>query len=136
VSVHQVALSDKKGLGYLRLPKDTHWGLATLGGNPVRFKKYDEREVELISLDGFAEENHITQVDFIKIDTEGWELHVLEGGKELIRKNKPIMLIEWNKENMKQCHVVEEDLIKFLDEMGYKWDSVSQDDILCVPKVL
>lgn len=38
------------------------------------------------------------KVDFIKIDTEGCELLCIKGGINLIKKNKPILLIEHNSE--------------------------------------
>ena len=37
------------------------------------------------------------QIDFIKIDVEGFELNVIKGFKNLINKYKPILLIEIEK---------------------------------------
>jgi FkbM family methyltransferase len=49
-------------------------------------------EVDVIKLDEYYKD--IKQVDFIKIDVEGWERHVIEGAFELIKKFKPYLLIE------------------------------------------
>ena len=50
-------------------------------------------EVEIITLDFFVEENNIKRIDFIKMDCEGYELKVLKGASNIIRKFKPRMVI-------------------------------------------
>ena len=35
-------------------------------------------------------------MDLIKIDIEGWELPALRGALNVIRRNKPLMLCEFN----------------------------------------
>lgn len=134
VSTYQVCVSDQPGWRSLRLPTDTHWGLATLGERPLRFGHYEERRVECIALDSFVAANNIKRVDFIKIDTEGWELFVLNGGQEIISKNKPVMLMEFNRENMKQCNVDEDEIYQFLNQIGYELHLAGVEDILCIPK--
>ncbi len=134
VSVHSVCVSNRSGWETLKLPKDTHWGLATLGSKLVRFKECDERKVRSVTLDNFVKKHRVKQVDFIKIDTEGWELYVLQGAKALIKKHRPVILMEFNEENMQQTQVNKEDIHQFLKEMGYEWEFVSREDILCIPK--
>ncbi|MCL5733622.1 MAG: FkbM family methyltransferase [Patescibacteria group bacterium] len=48
-------------------------------------------EAEIMTLDYFVYENKISQVDFIKIDTEGYEANVLRGAKETIQKFRPVI---------------------------------------------
>jgi FkbM family methyltransferase len=47
-----------------------------------------EYKVELTTLDSFAKKEGIGRIDLLKIDTEGNELEVLKGAKELLEKNK------------------------------------------------
>jgi FkbM family methyltransferase len=96
VSVYPIAVSNEPGFAALKLPSDSHWGLSTLGADPKRFNEYTTRSVECIDLDTFVEKEKINKVDFIKIDVEGWELFVLQGGKEMIKRDKPIILMEFN----------------------------------------
>ena len=56
---------------------------------------------------------------FMKIDTEGWEFHVLEGGRKTLEKYKPIIQMEWVPVNMQQCSVNEEELKEFMKRLGY-----------------
>lgn len=44
--------------------------------------------IEVITLDDFVDSEKISQIDFIKIDTEGFEMEVLEGGEKTIRSGK------------------------------------------------
>lgn len=47
-------------------------------------------EVAIKKLDGF----NLTDVDFLKIDCEGYELFVLQGGRETIERCRPVICVE------------------------------------------
>jgi len=60
-----------------------------------------EIEVEVKTLDSFCSENNITKIDFLKIDTEGHELAVLKGARNLItNSNIKIIQFEFNEMNV------------------------------------
>lgn len=44
--------------------------------------------VQVITIDGFCEENSIGHVDYLKIDTEGYDLNVLLGARNLLLDNR------------------------------------------------
>lgn len=50
--------------------------------------------VPVETLDNTVERLAVKKVDFIKIDVEGLELHVLAGGEAVIKRDKPILFIE------------------------------------------
>ncbi len=53
--------------------------------------KYSARlMVEVKTLDSFG----LTDVDFLKIDVEGFEFNVVRGGERTIRQEKPVIIIE------------------------------------------
>lgn len=56
----------------------------------TRVKDDGDTPVEQRTLDSFS----LTDVDFIKIDVEGWEHNVVKGGVETIRKWRPVMIVE------------------------------------------
>lgn len=134
VTVHEIAVTDFIGTTMLTMPNRANWGLSTLGAQPLRFKPYMQRTVQCITLDTFVERNGIAQVHFMKLDTEGSEFAILRGAQKMIARDHPIMLIEYNETNMKQCNVLKKDLDDFLTTMGYTWQLVSSEDILCIPK--
>jgi FkbM family methyltransferase len=115
---HKVALSNETGKTILNTSK-SHNGFHTLGSTPLRFSDTEPIEVETKTLDSFFYDVN-KRLDFIKIDTEGWELNIIKGGMNTIQKYKPIIQLEWVKENMKQCSVSEEELLHVLHTLGYR----------------
>tara|TARA_B100000686_G_scaffold353562_1_gene459683 strand:- start:1988 stop:2932 length:945 start_codon:yes stop_codon:yes gene_type:complete len=57
--------------------------------------KYETRKIPVRRLDGLVEKLQIdARIGFIKIDTEGFETWVIEGGMGTIRKHLPAMVVE------------------------------------------
>ncbi len=133
VFVHQMAATDFSGKITLKMPAMNEWGLSTIGSNVLRFTPVMEREVECIELDSFVAAHHIQKVHFMKLDTEGSELYILRGARKMIMRDHPIILMEYNETNMKQCGICKEDVDTFLRAMGYQWKLISSEDILCIP---
>jgi FkbM family methyltransferase len=53
--------------------------------------------VPVVTLDTYCLENRITEIDLVKIDTEGFELEVFEGAEETFRRLRPKFIqIEFN----------------------------------------
>lgn len=117
VKAYNYALGSKEEVKNLHVPHD-HLGLNTLGDTPKRFDSWKDISVQVKRLDDVLAEDQ--PVDYMKIDTEGWEYHVLKGAERTIRKWKPELFLEVNGENMKQCSVQENELLDFLTSMGYK----------------
>lgn len=71
--------------------------------------------------------NESKPVQFIKIDVEGYEINLLNGAKELLKKYKPTILIEiWNGTDK----FTKSDIWTFLVNLNYKLKSVEGDDYL------
>lgn len=73
----------------------------------------DSNVVDVIDLDSYVEESGVKRVDFIKIDTEGFELDVSHGAKHLIETYKPTIWVESWEDNG-------EKVVSFLLEHGYE----------------
>ncbi len=56
-------------------------------------KQFESFDVKTDTIDNFCEENSINSIDILKIDTEGSEIEVLEGSKNILNKTN-IILIE------------------------------------------
>ena len=64
-------------------------------------ENYVSAEFPMDTLDNFCTKNKIDKIDFLKIDTEGSELEVLKGGKEMLNGNKiKIIQFEFNEMNV------------------------------------
>ncbi len=55
-------------------------------------KFLNTEEIKMTTIDKLVETNNIQSVDFIKIDTEGYEKNILLGAKETIKKFSPIIV--------------------------------------------
>jgi len=62
-------------------------------------KNEETEDVKFVPLDEYWKE--IPYIDFIKIDTDGYEPEVIRGAKKCIEKNHPMMIIEFRKETVK-----------------------------------
>ncbi|MDO8521806.1 MAG: FkbM family methyltransferase [bacterium] len=52
---------------------------------------HDKETVPITTIDAFVREHNLPRVDFIKMDTEGFEKQILEGAKETIHTHRPAM---------------------------------------------
>ncbi|HEV7820925.1 MAG TPA: FkbM family methyltransferase, partial [Burkholderiales bacterium] len=51
--------------------------------------------VQIKALDSLAAERKMTNVDFVKIDVEGEEKHVLEGAAQFLERESPLVMLEF-----------------------------------------
>ncbi len=90
--------------------------------------------VEMHRLDDY----YLQNVSIIKIDTEWFELEVIEGAKKTIVRNKPVMVVEImggvfyltaTPHQKEEIHK----RIKKIEELGYKVYHIALHDYLCIP---
>ena len=144
LTVFQKGLGEKEATQQLVTLNKHHSGMnriqsAVSGGVESESVKVVRLDTEVIAL-------NIKKVSLIKIDVEGYELNVIRGALNTIRKFKPILFVELNEENLKQYGHSSETLVNLLWELGYRvldsktgdvlrnsnWDSM-ETDILCLP---
>ena len=63
---------------------------------------------------------YLKEIDFIKLDVEGYEEKILKGSKNTILKYKPTVVIEQNKDNF--------DAKKLIETWGYRCVSVFEEN--------
>ena len=118
---YNLALSDKEEI--LQIYKSTNgydaWN--SLGGfQKIGNNKYDLENVMCVPLDRFLERNpDVKKPEFIKIDTEGWELHVLKGCYELLKNSNPVLMMEYAQRNLNLTNTKQSDLYDYLTSLGY-----------------
>jgi FkbM family methyltransferase len=92
--VHQLALSNARGRASFFVPIADDGTELHLAGNlkntHAQFQRQKVIDTEIATLDSFA----LSEVTFIKVDVEGSELEVLEGGRATIARDRPTLLIE------------------------------------------
>lgn len=88
---------------------NTPWSYLSKGGK-IGDKGFDTKAIKLDSLKISKPD---LQIKAIKIDTEGEDLKVLQGARNLISNYKPKIIIETRKNNI-------EEIINFLRNLGYE----------------
>jgi len=83
------------------------------------FKKRENGSVLCKKLDIECKRKNIENVDFIKINTEGSELLVLQGARETIIRDKPLIQFKTNSTSMDLFHIENKETIRFLSDLGY-----------------
>lgn len=71
--------------------------------------------VEVRTLDSLT----LNKVDIIKIDVQGFEKFVIEGGVDTINKNKPLLIVEFEDHQLRKFNYGVIDLFKLIKDMGY-----------------
>lgn len=115
VTCRNVGLSDRK---FTAVP-------VKHGENSGCFYMKESSSTESVKMMVLDDEDIPYPVDFIKIDTEGSELHVLKGARKIIEKWKPLIQVETNKCSERYFGYGKEKIFSFLEDLGY---TVMDDD--------
>lgn len=118
-TLHPIALGNTNGMANLAYTSENTGMTHIDSTGPV--------STEIRRLDEFA----ITDIDFIKIDVEGYELFVLEGALETIKKCKPIMCIEQKPHSW--YGLDQHAGVEFLEKNGYRILERIVDDYILGP---
>jgi FkbM family methyltransferase len=118
INVYSEALGDFAKNGILNVCPD-HRGLNTMGKKLIRFSEKESQKisVQVNTLDNIFEKQ---KIDLIKIDTEGSEFDILKGGMNVIRRDKPRILLEYVEINLQQFEKNFNDLHELIEELNYK----------------
>ena len=63
---------------------------------------------------------NLPKIDYIKVDTEGFEIEVLKGGEKMIEKYKPFIHVEVKGKVLVKQGLSSSDVDEYLESIGYK----------------
>ena len=90
LKVHNCALSNKRGEFHIYIPYLSGKAIASLASLEKRDGDCEVRTVKVDKIDNY----YFDDVDLIKIDVEGHEEYVIEGARNVIKTNMPILIVE------------------------------------------
>ena len=126
IQIYNFACSNDEGVGKIWFNnKNKSGGTSILKNNDDEIKKYPMSEIyqmkiKLKKLDSIFE-NLFDKVIFIKIDVERYEMNVLKGSINILKKNKILIQIESNLEQRGE-------VIEFLTQKNFTYISSIDDD--------
>jgi FkbM family methyltransferase len=95
--------------------------LSSAESNPFALTVLKARiDVPVITLDAYAQEEGFKEIDLLKIDTQGFDLKVLRGASELLRRSSvDAILVEVNFIEIYENECSFGEIERFLAEMSY-----------------
>lgn len=119
VSLHACALGAKEGSIRIETAP-TSSGDSKVGG---------DGDIPLRRLDSFE----LTEVDFIKLDCEGYEYFALLGGEETIRKWRPTIIVEQKPGRGSSFGISDTAAVDWLRSLGYLLAQEMAGDYIMIP---
>jgi FkbM family methyltransferase len=86
-------------------------------GSNAEFRDQIEVMVDVDTMDHLCAD--LDRLDFVKIDVEGAELHVLEGGRDTVARLRPTLLVEIEARHTSRYGHSPRDLVEWLTGRGY-----------------
>ena len=119
ITVHPVALSNTTGTARIAFAEDTaeNQGMGSLvtRDGPL----HAECEVPTMTIDDFVRTHGIERIDLMKIDIQGAELLLLEGGRHVFGEMSPDLLMEVSPEDLRSLGRTSRDLLATVAAYGY-----------------
>lgn len=118
--MHACALGDMTGSVRIETAP-TSSGDSRVGG---------DGDIPLRTLDSF----NLQDVDFIKLDCEGYEYFALRGGEQTIRRDLPTIIVEQKPGRGQRFGLREVQAVEWLQSLGYACVEKMSGDYVMVPK--
>jgi FkbM family methyltransferase len=134
VYVNSFALSDVNGQAVLHIPEAkagmSNSGEASLyrtdGGDCI----WEPETVRTVRLDDYRNSAQIRRLDLVKMDVEGGEVSVLEGGMETFESLRPAVIQEINLEHLRAAGRSAEDILAIWNRLNYRVEVIKDADQL------
>jgi FkbM family methyltransferase len=78
---------------------------------------------EFLTLDRFCQDSRLRKVDFIKHDVDGYETKILMGAAEILRRDRPVLIVEMSDFYQRLAGNSFEELATILDRFNYHYHS-------------
>ncbi|HPF63704.1 FkbM family methyltransferase [Lentimicrobium sp.] len=120
-NIYKMAFSNEISEKQFKIPSICGKEFKSRGTLNVSYKENDETKSRVIdvstdTIDSFVKKKNISKIGFVKIDVEGHELQVIEGGIETLKEQKPVLQIEIEQRHY-QRNISE--IIDFIKDAGY-----------------
>jgi len=109
IETWQMAVGDHNGQVGFEISRACNW-------NSVSPASRGDMQVQMIMLDELIDGRW---VDYVRMDVEGYELCVLKGMEQTLRKKKPRMFIEVHRDKLRDYGNTQRGLMEYLAGFGY-----------------
>ena len=133
VIVYNNAVGNEQREVFIQVPCTESKELVNHGDSSISNRQIGQ-SVEMITIDLLS----LPKINFVKLDVQGSEILVLEGARQTIAKDKPVMIVEIESHQLHKFGCTAQDLVNFikteLEYDMYQMVTAYPADFLCVPK--
>ncbi len=119
VSIIASAVGNSSGEVSFYVPSGSSGVGSTIKSYTSQFSSTKEITVNMKTIDQIMDEEKCKRVDLIKVDVEGGELRVFQGGRSTLLHHKPFLWFEVNPEAQGAVGVDTSSLLGYLGDLGY-----------------
>jgi len=120
ITVHQVALTDRVGVGEMAIPPSDH---TNQGMGSLVERSYGDLtksiSVKCQTLDSFIKDHPLTRLDFLKVDIQGAEPLFLKGAQNTLNQFAPMIAMELAPSSLASSGYSSRDVIAMMEHLGY-----------------
>jgi FkbM family methyltransferase len=132
---YQLALGEKSEFLSIEVNPETQSDTNSLRNLALPASSQNAEVIEVLTLDEFVLGNDLLEIDFLKIDTEGYDLQVLKGGIETLSLGKiKLILVECGFDPVNTYHVYFQEIVDFLINKDFALVGFFQTDIRKISK--
>jgi FkbM family methyltransferase len=114
VEIHRLFMGERRETISARLEKEG-WNTTIVPSN-----NGSSRQLELSTLDDFMSARKAAfNYKVLKIDTEGFDCAIVRGGLNFIKQVKPVIAMEYNRDNMNRIGETGIETLEMLRDIGY-----------------
>lgn len=135
IEARNVGLSDKNGelIFYISNNGYDAWNSFA----PSRDNKLESSiQVPVSTLDDEFTNIDKTKIALVKIDVEGWEKFVLNGGQKFFINYSPVVMVEFTEENTFNAGYPVHDIYDIMQNYGYVWHTIKKGNLIKETKQL
>lgn len=128
INAYNLALSDRVSTMDLYVGDKSQTTSSFIKENILYEESVDRVSVKTVKLDEFLEENHIENVDFVKIDVQGFEEIVFRGAEKLLRSPNLSIIMEFWPYGLQKAGTDIDNFLRTLEQFGFYFNVLGEDN--------
>ena len=116
IETWQMAIGDYNGRAGFEISRACNWNSVSPASVRGASLHGGDMQVQIIRLDELLNGRW---VNYVRMDVEGYELHVLKGMERILRDKKPGLFIEVHRDKLKDYGSSQRELLEYLAGFGY-----------------
>ena len=124
ITIYDVGLGYEKTSEKIYIHPTNSGGTSIVGKTRSGSKNFESKEIPIHKIDDYK----FQKIDFIKIDVESYEWHVIKGGHHTIENQKPLLMIELMMRYEESKHSVTATHNFLVKNLGYRLVKMFDED--------